>query len=154
MANTNAVLHACLMDPSEGGDLEKVFNICDGDGDGFLTKEELEHILQDIGVEYEDIEEFMHGLGAEEFINFTMFTNAIDKFRSNPLGHSSIYLQSVNSNKGSPRSLAGSAAGGVSILAKANIYTYITGKKNHTSPHIYNNFICRTMWIAILQYMN
>eukprot|EP00026_Physarum_polycephalum_P001934 Phypoly_transcript_01937.p1 GENE.Phypoly_transcript_01937~~Phypoly_transcript_01937.p1 ORF type:complete len:974 (+),score=196.04 Phypoly_transcript_01937:50-2971(+) len=112
MANANLALHACLMDPSEGGDLEKVFNICDGDGDGFLTKEELEHILQDIGVEHEDIEEFMQGLGSEEFINFAMFTEAIDKFRSNPLGHSSIYLQSVNSNRGSPRSLAGSAAGG------------------------------------------
>ena len=101
------------MDPTEGvnnNELEKVFNICDTDGDGFLSKEELEHILQDIGVEYEDIQEFMRGLGGDDLlINFSMFSDAIEKFRSH--GHSSSLIYTVNSVRGSPRSLAGSALG-------------------------------------------
>jgi Ca2+-binding EF-hand superfamily protein len=102
------------MEPLED-DLEKVFNICDTDGDGLLTKAELEHILQDIGVEQEDIDEFMRGLEAAE-INFAMFTDAIEKFRS--MGdHSSRFIQSVNSN----RSLAGSANSGVSLIKKYHI---------------------------------
>jgi hypothetical protein len=93
------------MDP-EDGDLEKVFNICDTDDDGFLSKEELVLILQDIGVEHEAIDEFMRELQSEQLISFTQFTDAIIKFRSSSL------LQSVNSARVSPRSLAGSVLGG------------------------------------------
>ena len=100
------------MDPTEGGDLERVFSICDTDGDGLLTREELELILQEIGVEHADIDEFMVGLQSVEFINFNQFLEAIERFRSH--GHSSSLFQSMNSNKTSPRSLAGSASGGVS----------------------------------------
>lgn len=99
------------MDPSEGGsDLERVFHICDSDNDGLVTKDELELILQEIGVENADINEFMWDLQGEEFINFSQFVDAIEKFRSQ--GSSSLIQSSgVNSNRASPRSRAGSVLG-------------------------------------------
>lgn len=103
-----------MMEPSEGGDpLERVFNICDTDGDGLVSREELEVILQEIGVEFNDINDFMGGLQSQEFITYQLFVDAIEKFRAHE--NSSSLIQSVNS-RGSPRSFANSAAGGVSSL--------------------------------------
>lgn len=102
------------MDPSEGGDLERVFNICDTDADGLLSKEELESILKDIGVENADINEFMWGLQNEEFITYPQFVYAIEKFRSQ--SNNSGSALSLHGSRVSPRSQAGSAAGGVSAI--------------------------------------
>lgn len=101
------------MDSSEGGDLERVFAICDTDGDGLLSKDELENILKDIGVETGDVNEFMWGLQSTEFITYPQFVYAIEKFRSQNNSGSTL---SLHGSRISPRSQAGSAAGGVYII--------------------------------------
>jgi Ca2+-binding EF-hand superfamily protein len=100
------------MDPSED-DYKRIFSICDTDGDGFLTKDELENILKDIGVEQGNINDFMWGLQAEEFITFPQFVDAIEKFQSHGTGSYSL-IQSLSHstiNHNSPRSLSSSAIG-------------------------------------------